>query len=173
MQEIWKVFKETKRVKYEVSNKGNVKRNGIDYQCKINPYNGYYHFGGIYLHSAVAELFITNLENKPCVDHIDGNRLNNDVSNLRYVTYKENSNTDLAINNMIKAQRARNINHNGKNNPMYGKKRDKQWCKSHSKTMKEILSGTKYLTDGTVNVKIKPEYWGEFIDIGFIFGKHK
>lgn len=29
--------------------------------------------------------------------------------------------------------------------------------------------GKKYLTDGTVEVFVEPEYWGEFIDIGFWF----
>ena len=44
----------------------------------------YYH-----IHRLVAEAFIPNLENKPTVDHIDRNKLNNVVSNLRWATYKE------------------------------------------------------------------------------------
>ena len=43
---------------------------------------------------------------------------------------------------------------------------------SHKTNIGKAVLGTKFLSDGTKTVRVAPEYWGEFIDIGFHFGDH-
>lgn len=44
----------------------------------------------IFVHRIIAKTYIPNYENKPYINHIDGNPLNNNVSNLEWCTQKEN-----------------------------------------------------------------------------------
>lgn len=43
-----------------------------------------------YIHKLVAETFIKNTKNKKYVNHIDGNKSNNNINNLEWVTHSEN-----------------------------------------------------------------------------------
>lgn len=110
MKEEWKIYKESKNYRwgsrvYEVSNLGRVKVNGIIIQPRI--YNSYYAIARFKIHRAVAELFVPNPENKPFVDHINTDRLDNRAENLRWVTAKENNNNPLTTKHRSEALRGK------------------------------------------------------------------
>ena len=44
----------------------------------------------LFIHRLIALTFIENPLNKPQINHIDGNKLNNNVNNLEWVTNLEN-----------------------------------------------------------------------------------
>lgn len=95
----WKKIKRNDN--YSINELGEV-RNDINNRIKkptINKQNGYYYVDlyrnnkrqKVTIHRLLAEAFIPNIENKPTVDHIDGDRINNSISNLRWATYSENN----------------------------------------------------------------------------------
>ena len=86
--------------KYEVSNLGKVRniKSGRVLKTSLNN-NGYLRLflcennkrKHLYLHRIIATAFIDNPDEKPCVNHIDENKLNNDLSNLEWCTVRENN----------------------------------------------------------------------------------
>ena len=106
------------------------------------------------LHRLIAIHFIPNPENKTEVDHIDRNRKNNLIENLRWVTRSEN-----------------NINKKVRNNKLprhISLRKDNRWAINITRDKKYILrkmySCNKYSLEDVV--KIRNDYYIEFdIDI--------
>lgn len=94
MVEEWKEYDN-----YEFSNFGNVRRiknkkvingsiNNIGYKyIQLNRNNKRIN---LLIHQMVAKLFIGDRPDDKVVDHRDRNKLNNNITNLRYITFKEN-----------------------------------------------------------------------------------
>lgn len=103
---------------YQVSNKGRVK--SLKWAggkiMKLSEIRGGYLGTSLYnhrlqavrAHQLVAEAFIPNPENKPCVNHKDGNKKNNCVENLEWATYSENT-LHAHKNNLIRRRKGTEV----------------------------------------------------------------
>ena len=161
-EEIWKPIKDFEGY-YEVSNIGrvrslNYKRTGKEKILKnIEDYKGYLEVGltkngkrkQFKVHRLVAEAFIPNPENKPCIDHINTVKSDNRVENLRWVTYKENSNNEKTLEKFKGENHHFSGKHHteetkkkigeaqkGENNHMYGKHHTEETEKKMSEAQK-------------------------------------
>lgn len=120
IDEIWKDIEDFEGL-YQISNFGRVKAlskivNYIDgrnryYDEKILKPRMNKGYEGVHLHSSekskevsvhrlVCLAFLPNPENKPCINHKDSDRSNNHISNLEWVTHKENTQHAIKVKRM-------------------------------------------------------------------------
>lgn len=96
-KEVWKSVNNYEG-KYEVSNKGRIRRtcDNLILSAKISK-TGYYRVNlykecrcSKYIHRLVAIAFLANPNKYNEIDHLDGNKANNRIDNLEWVSHKEN-----------------------------------------------------------------------------------
>ena len=177
VNEIWKstTINGRKNQNYYISSYGRLKnKNRI---LKISCDNsGYFNFCNNLIHILVANAFIDNPHKKIIVNHKDGNKKNNNVSNLEWVTPSEN--TIHAINTGLRKNvyKVCHINNNGETINIYESCKDasrklnvntssiNKCCKGQLKSCGSENYKFKYLDN---NTKI------EVIDKTFKNKKHK
>ena len=113
MEEIWEPIQGY--IGYEVSNLGNVKSKGRILSKCIG--GAGYHTVNIYnksgrkntvVHKLVAEVFVPVVEGLSHINHIDGNKLNNEASNLEWCTHKQNM-QHANLNGLIKRRKGKDV----------------------------------------------------------------
>lgn len=186
MEEIFKIYKKTtdrwgKRVRvYEVSNFGRCKINGELVEPRDE--HGYLVCGKFYVHNAVAELFIFKPVSKKLleVDHIDTDRHNNRVDNLRWVTRSEN------LKNPITSKRRADTlkrKYSGINAIWYGRRhtesskekiRQAQAGKKYSDEVnakKGGAKGTFWMNNGIDQMRVFPPWDQDMLIFGWQYGR--
>ena len=155
---------------YAISDKGKVYNIKFKQELKLNFRDRYIFVGllnkkgqkSFMVSRLVAMHFLENPENKPCVDHINNDKFNNDVKNLRWSTNSENNrNRTKTKSKTSSIYKGVNIVFNKKNIPKYNAYIRIDKIKNHLGSFKtEEEAARKY----DENAKI---YFGEYAKCNF------
>lgn len=121
-------------------------------------YEGNYY----YVHRLVAECFIPNPDGKTEVDHINTNRSDNRVENLRWLTRGENCNDPLTLQKMSEAQKGKKLSgeHISKISEAHkGIKQSEEWVRNSAEARKKPIIGTHKITGETITFDSAMDAW--------------
>lgn len=172
MQQIWKDIKGYQGL-YQVSNKGRIKttanhcvwnrqiirkpkiRKYAEIPLKINGKSKWF-----MVHRLVAQAFIPNPQNKPQINHKDGNKLNNNVDNLQWCTPSENQIHKLYVLGYYNSDTFHN---------QYEKTSNK--LKDRYRRIIHHATGTKWMHKNGKSIRVKEEQIEAMIDKGYRLGR--